>query len=239
MPRERAIRLRSPRPAPAVPRSDSTGQRILDAAVRVLEKHSVSQLTVHAVAHEAGISDRTVFRYYPTREVFLDAIAAAVARKLSLPDPPSTLRELVETPRVLYSAFEAHRELARAALHSEIFDRMRLAQARRRWQAVRALVDAHASKRSERERRIAAANIRYHLSATAWHYYRVYFRFTLEETIACGETAIRQSLAGLGVRCPRRDRERGSGSRRGKEATRTDVRDEARTEAGRRPRKGA
>jgi len=180
--------------------SAATERRILDAALRVLEDRSVSQLTVRAVAQKAGVSERTVFRYFSTREAFLDAIAAAVTRKLALPDPPSSIAQIVGAPRSLYTAFEARRRLARAALHSEIFERMRLAQAHERWQAVRALLDAHAPKRSEHERLVAATNIRYFLGATTWHYYRFYFGFPLEETIACAETAIRQSLAGVGVR---------------------------------------
>lgn len=104
MQRERAIEVRSRRAAPPDAAGDSTGQRILEAAVRVLEAHSVSQLTLHAVAQEAGVADRTVFRYFATRDVFLDAIASTVARKLSTPDPPSSLRELVDAPRALYSA---------------------------------------------------------------------------------------------------------------------------------------
>lgn len=190
-----------PDPVPlADRRSEFTRQLILDAALRVLEENSVTQLTVRAVARMAGMSERTVFRHFETRDALLDAVAAETRVRLALPDPPSTLAGLVAAPRALYGAFEMRSRLVRAALHSEIFDRLRLAQAHERWNAVRRLVDAHAPKRSARERRIAAANIRYYLSASCWNYYRAYFGFTLEDTIACAETAIRQSLAGIGLR---------------------------------------
>jgi hypothetical protein len=42
-----------------------------------------------------------------------------------------------------------------------------------------------------------SANIRYFLSAATWQYYRFVFRFSLEETIACADTAIGQALGGL------------------------------------------
>jgi len=197
---ERSIGSGDPLVSPLTTGSGATERRILDAALRVLEAHSVSQLTVRAVAQKAGVSERTIFRYFATREALLDAIAAAVTRKLALPDPPSSIEQIVAAPRALYTAFEARRRLTRAALHSEIFEHMRLAQAQERWQAVRAVLDAHAPRRSEQERRIAATNIRYLLSATTWNYYRFYFGFSLEETIECAETAIRQSLAGIGVR---------------------------------------
>jgi len=38
-----------------------------------------------------------------------------------------------------------------------------------RWFAVPKIVDKHAAKRSERDTRLAAANIRYYLSATTCH----------------------------------------------------------------------
>jgi AcrR family transcriptional regulator len=179
-------------------RNDLTRALILDAALETLERSSVGELTMRAVARHANISERTVFRYFPTREEFLDAIADAVRAKFDLPPPPATLDDLLSAPRQLYTRFEAVRNLTLAALHSELFHRMRETQAKARWLAVRKLVDEAAPERGDRERRIAAANIRYYLAASTWHYYRFYFNFALEETIACAEAAIRDTLAGLG-----------------------------------------
>jgi AcrR family transcriptional regulator len=179
-------------------RNDLTRKLILEAALETLERSSLGELTVRSVARHANISERTVFRYFPTREEFLDAIADAVRARFDLPPPPATLGELLAAPRQLYTRFEAMRNLAMAALHSELFHRMRETQAKARWLAVRNLVDEAAPERGDRERRIAAANIRYYLAASTWHYYRFYFNFTLDETIACAETAIRNALAALG-----------------------------------------
>jgi AcrR family transcriptional regulator len=189
-------------PSPAVPtlaerRADLTERLILDAAVQLLETSSLAEVTARAVARHAGISERTIFRYFATREAFLDAIAEEVRRRMNVPPPPISLDELLRAPRALYSAFEAKEKLTNAALHTELFERMRETQARDRWVAVRKIVDSHAPRRPERDRRIAAANIRYYLSATSWHYYRFYFGFSLEDTIACAETAIRQALDAL------------------------------------------
>ena len=180
--------------------NDLTRQLILDAAVAMLERATVSELTVRAVAKQAGISERTVFRYFADREAFLDAIADAVRERLALPGPPGTREELLATPRALYTRFEASANLVKAALHTELFHRMRETQAQVRWKAVQAIVDQLGPRRKGRPRRIAAANIRYYLAATTWHYYRFYFGFSLEETIECAETAIRQTLDGLTAR---------------------------------------
>jgi AcrR family transcriptional regulator len=179
-------------------RNDLTRTLILDAAIETLEHASVSELTVRAVAKHANISERTIFRYYASREEFLDAVTMEMRSRLALPRPPTSVEELKDAARVLYQAFEARPKLIKAALHSEIFDRMRQVQGGERWAAVGQLLDALAPEAGERDRKIATANIRYYLSASTWHYYRFYFGFSLEESIACAETAIRQAIAGLG-----------------------------------------
>jgi AcrR family transcriptional regulator len=175
--------------------TDATQRLILTTAVELLERSSsVSELTVRAVAKHAGMSERTVFRYYASRDDFLDAVAAEVVRNLQTPAPPPRLEELPDYPRVLYARFEEKAGLVRSALHTEVFKRIRETVASERWHAVRALIDAHAGHRSERDRKIAAANIRYYLAATTWHYYRFYFGFTLDEAIDCARSAVRLAI---------------------------------------------
>ncbi|SNS11748.1 transcriptional regulator, TetR family [Noviherbaspirillum humi] len=173
---------------------EMTRTLILDAAIQMIEHASVGELTVRAAAKQANISERTVFRYFPTREEFLDAIAEEMHLRLELPPLPATLTELRDAPRKLYGAFEAKQSLTRAALHSEIYERMRAAVQRGRGNAIARIIDDMAPARSELERKVATANIRYYLTATTWHYFRFYFDFSLEESIACAETAIRQTL---------------------------------------------
>lgn len=177
--------------------SDLTRRLILDTASAMLEGTSIGELTVRAVAKRANISERTVFRYFTTREEFLDGVAEAVSARMSLPAAPSTVEELLAAPRALFLRFEAVRELTRAALHTDLFHRMRETHAKVRWAAVQSIVDALAPRRAERERRLAAANIRFYLAASTWHYFRFYFRFNLEDSIACAELAVRQALDAL------------------------------------------
>ena len=187
----------APLPTLADRHHELTRRLILDAAVHVLEQSSVAELTARAVARQAQVSERTVFRYYPTREEFLDAIALEVRRRLALPAPPATLEELMDAPRLLYAGFEARQPLIKAALHTEIYQRMRQLQNQARAEAIDGLLAQHAARRDERDRRLASANIRYHLTATSWHYYRFYFGLSAEDTVACAEAVIRQTLDGL------------------------------------------
>ena len=177
--------------------ADLTERLILDSAIGVLEDDSFNGLTVRAVAKKGGISERTIFRYFATREEFLDAIAAEFTRLLKMPPAPQTVDELLGMPRRLYESFEPHAKGIRAVAHTEIFTRMKAGPAQQRWTAIARLIDRQFRKASPRARKIAAANIRFYLSASTWQYYRFVFRFDLEETIACAETSIRQALAAL------------------------------------------
>ncbi len=181
-------------------KNELTRRLVLDAAVELLERSSsLHEVTFLAVAQRANISQRTLFRYFHTRDLLLDALAEEIRVRIAPPPPPRTLTELADAPRLLYQAFEAQRRLVTAGLQPELVRRMVDAQARARWIAIRKLVDQHASRRGERERTIAAANVRYYLAATSWHYFRTYLGFDLADTIACAETAIAQSLRWIGI----------------------------------------
>lgn len=167
-----------------------TRRALLDAAVEQLQDGTWAELTIRAVARRAGVAERTAFRHFSSREEFLDALAMEVSLRLELPALPASAQDLPDVPRGLYRAYEAHAALTRAALHSELFDRIRETTAQARWEAVKTLVDAFAPDRSERDRALAAANIRLQLSATSWNYYRSYFGFSLADSIAGAEQAI-------------------------------------------------
>jgi AcrR family transcriptional regulator len=177
--------------------TEATQKLILASAIELLERASVSELTVRAVAKHAGMSERTVFRYFASRDAFLDAVAAEVVRNLQTPAPPAEIAGLPEYPRLLYARFEEKIDLVRSALHTEVFKRIHDTVARERWQAVRALIDARAGHRSARDRKIAAANILYYLAASTWHYYRFHFGFTLAESVESARTAIRLTVGNI------------------------------------------
>jgi AcrR family transcriptional regulator len=60
---------------PPSPRHDRTAAAILDAAAHVLAEHG-SNANMAEVAAAAGVSRATLYRYYPSREALLEALAA-------------------------------------------------------------------------------------------------------------------------------------------------------------------
>src|SRR5436305_14938439 len=75
-------------------RNGLTRELIVKAALDTLERATVGELTVRAVAKSANISERTIFRYFPTRDDFLDAIAGELRRVLALSAAPLTIGEV-------------------------------------------------------------------------------------------------------------------------------------------------
>lgn len=177
--------------------TDATQKLIISTAIELLQNAGVEDLTIRAVAKQAGMSERTVFRYFPSRDEFLDAVAAEAVVRMHVPPPPTSIAELAKFTESLYRAFEANASLVTAGLHTEIVKRVRAETARERWNAISALIDKEARHLSKRERKIAATNISYFLSASTWHYYRSNFELSLSDAIACARTAIRGILGSL------------------------------------------
>src|SRR5947209_8885389 len=100
-------------------RTDMT-QRLSFRPVIGRGKRCRRELTMRAVAKACGISERTMFRYFASRDDFLDALAAELVRTLALPPHPRTIDELLAMPPTLYRSFEEKHNLMRASLKSEL-----------------------------------------------------------------------------------------------------------------------
>jgi AcrR family transcriptional regulator len=178
-------------------RNDLTRQAILDAAVDLLETEGMVELTMRAVARCAGMSERTLFRYFATRDELFDAIAVAAHERMQVPPPPTTVAELESHPALLYRTFESRKKLVIAGLHSTLSDRIRANAARTRWAAIERLVEDFARARPPRARKLATAQVNYYLGASTWNFYRHHFGFSLADSVAAAEQAIRLALDSL------------------------------------------
>jgi AcrR family transcriptional regulator len=179
--------------------TDHTRQWIVAAAVDLMEQPGAGPLTNAAIAERAGISERTVYRHFATRDALLDSLAAEVARRLGSPPVPATPAALLDYPAELFACFEARSQLTRSALNSDVFPRMRDGPAAQRWRGVQQVLADALPGLPEAERAIAAANLRYLLAATTWQYYRYQFGFSLEQTVRCVRLALVLQLKGLGL----------------------------------------
>lgn len=97
------------------PRSDEARRAILDTALRICGRDGYQQVTIKAIADEAGVGRQTVYRWWPDRaQVLLDALIDLRNREPDLDRRTGdTLRDI---ERVLVRTFELTHEITGPAL---------------------------------------------------------------------------------------------------------------------------
>ena len=70
---------------PATRHTEATRKVILDAAVDLFLERQSDEFSVQEVADRAGLTHRTVYRYFPSRQELLGATAERVVRGASIP----------------------------------------------------------------------------------------------------------------------------------------------------------
>lgn len=150
--------------------AERTRARLLDAGVALLER-GAADLTLRAVAQEAGISERTLYRYFETREQFAEAMVPRLRERSSVPLPES-IDALPTYARELFETFERNRGLIEGMVSSAgARDDLRRSRARN-LAGMRALIDAGYPDAGARERAAATSALRVLLSGSGWVYLR-------------------------------------------------------------------
>lgn len=98
-----------------------TRTTILDALVRVIAR-GVAELSMPAVAQEAGVSLRTVYRHFPTKRDLLSGLAWHLEEQMrySVRPYPRNLDELAIHIRQFYRALDSMSDADRAIWASQI-----------------------------------------------------------------------------------------------------------------------
>src|ERR1044072_4226887 len=97
---------------------EQTRDLILDAVDAILRGAPVSEVTIAAVARQADITERTIYRHFPTREDLLDAVWRRALHAVTggQDQQAETLEEILDLPRGAYERFEAGAGIVRALL---------------------------------------------------------------------------------------------------------------------------
>jgi AcrR family transcriptional regulator len=111
---------------------NSTREAILDAVERCLSRAGLDELTFGQVAQEAGVSDRTVYRHFETKEAMLEAFWIRIQQTLGLERSTRSWKDYVETRPEAFTLMDKREQLIRAVLQS-----VQAGQARKRVAKVR------------------------------------------------------------------------------------------------------
>lgn len=97
---------------------DETHMRILDAAIAELAVTELEALTMAGVAARAGVTERTVFRHFATRDALVRAVWPRMQDRVRSPGFPTTADALIDTPNRLSPEFDREGPLVRASAFS-------------------------------------------------------------------------------------------------------------------------
>lgn len=86
---------------------DETRELILRALSEQMLGSRPGEFSLPDVAARAGVSVRTVYRHFGSREALIEALQEYAIR-CATPAPPTTLNELLDFPATLFATFDAH-----------------------------------------------------------------------------------------------------------------------------------
>lgn len=96
-------------------RAQQTRERIIEGVVDACLDQDLDDLSVAAVSERTGVSPATIYRYFPNREVLLEAVDRRLGEKLGRPRLPESIDGLVEYMPELFVFFEENIELMKLA----------------------------------------------------------------------------------------------------------------------------
>jgi AcrR family transcriptional regulator len=141
-------------------KADAVRTQVIEGVVALL--HAGRSLTFREVAREAGVPERTVYRYFPTRTALLAAVFEWTNEQLGYDGPrPTTEDDLMALVRQAFRGFDEHAPVVRQMLIEPDGRRARLADVAERRRAAVELVrnEAPGLDRATRDRLAAAIQV--------------------------------------------------------------------------------
>jgi AcrR family transcriptional regulator len=210
--------------------SGSTRQRtrraILEAMVDVIMETDGIGFSVQAVADRAGVTHRTIYNHFPTREALCDAFSDYVDELLmagsgASSEPTWSLATLPQLAEELYRALALRDRHARAYVMLMIGTRRPMSSWRKRSLMAEKLIAREQSGGTPLTPRQVTAVIRMFVSTMGWHLLTEQCGLSTDEAAAASAWATRTVLeAAIGKRTTKRTAKPSSSpSQRGAHAT--------------------
>lgn len=174
-----------------------TATAILASAAVLLRERTFDDISYRALADEVGISERTIYRQYPTRAHLLAALSNWLEQAFFPLPPFVTVSDFCAAVHERFRAFDALPAYAyvgaRASAISPTID-IEPAYITR---AIEAMLDVAAPTLNRRDRRRVAASLRYFSSAMFWARLRTGFDLDADEICDAFDRAVGTVLARL------------------------------------------
>lgn len=207
---------------PANTARERTRGAILEAMADVISEANGIGFSVQAVADRAGVTHRTIYNHFPTREALCEGYAAYVDELLVATGGQApvdySLDALPALTGDLYQTFARRDRHARAYVMLMIGNRQPLPTWRNRTLAVEREIARHAATGAPVTPKLATAAVRMFVSTMGWHLLTEQCGLSTEEAAAASAWATRTLLDAATGR--RRATRSARSSKRGPHATR-------------------
>jgi AcrR family transcriptional regulator len=175
-----------------------TRDRIIDAAVALLQDADPAAIGMQDVADEAGVSVRTVYRAFPTRDDLFDGVLVAIKDRLEASGPyPSTVEEYIKTSPALVQALFQLEPLYRALFATPAGRASHRRGARQRQDAIKAVFAAELASLTTSEQRLFAAAMHLVSSSSSVFFLKDYANLDATEAGAAMRFAIAALAAAI------------------------------------------
>lgn len=173
---------------------DLTRTRILDAAFDLLRKEDLDGLTTAEIAAAAGVTERTIYRHFATRDELLKALWPQLQKRVGsrFAETPA---ELIETPLWLFPNFEKEEGAVRASAFSRAGRELRSAVSETRKAVFSRLVRAARPDLDEAAADRLAAVVQLITGAYAWAHLKDFWGLSGAESGRAASEAIAALLA--------------------------------------------
>lgn len=147
---------------------EATRQRILDAAGRLMADRGLEDLSFTAIAKEAGIRERTVYRHFASKSVLLEGLWGWYQQRINYGPIAETEQDLLEKPLRTFVGFESNDKLTRALWSSRQGRDFRLSNVEERKAGIKKAIAAATRGLPSRQAKWLAAAIHVLYSGAAW-----------------------------------------------------------------------
>ncbi|HVV34805.1 MAG TPA: helix-turn-helix domain-containing protein [Vitreimonas sp.] len=147
---------------------DLTRTRILEAAIDLLKDEELEALKLADIAAKAGVTERTLYRHFATRDDLLKAMWPRLQARAGSPGFPKNPADFADQPLWLFPNFDKEGGAVRASLFSRAGRELRRASNNERQKAILANVRAARPELKEGEAKRLAAVVHVIGSAYGW-----------------------------------------------------------------------
>lgn len=173
---------------------EATRQRILDAAGKLMEDRGLQRFSYAALAKQADVTERTVYRHFPSKDALLKGLWEWYAERTRFGAIAQTEQDLLAQPLRVFPAFEENEELCRALWLSPEGRDFRLSNVEERKAGIKAAVAGATRGLPVREAKWIAAVVHLLLSGSALWTMKDYWGLSGEEAGKASAMAVSMLL---------------------------------------------